>query len=80
MMRNEEDLEALRTSGRHHLAQVIEQLHFLGDRLGARPQLAAVAEEVVVGVHQQDGGVGGIVAHKNSFPSGALCVLVPLLE
>jgi hypothetical protein len=51
VVRNEEDLDALGAGARHYSMKVVEQLHFLRDRLDTRPELAAFAEEVVVGVH-----------------------------
>jgi hypothetical protein len=70
MMRHKDDLQPPSPRGRDHLAQVIEQLHFLSDRFYARPEFAALAEEVVVGVDQEDRSGRGIVARRGLPPLG----------
>ncbi len=67
MMRHEDDPERAGPRGRYRLAQMVQELDCLGDCVHAWPELAALAEEVVIGVDQKDRGYRGIVIHARSF-------------
>jgi hypothetical protein len=51
-MRNEEDLDAGASRSGHDRAEVFEKADVFGNRLDHRPELAAIREEIVVGVYQ----------------------------
>ena len=65
-MRHDEKLNFSSAHRRHDPAQMVEEMFFLGDLFEQGPQLAALAEKIVVGVDaQQAGPVRGIVGRSH---------------
>ena len=52
MMRHDERLNFCRSHRRDDLAHVIEKVLFLGDLFDHRPEFAALAEKIVVGIDE----------------------------
>ena len=77
MVGHEVDLEALVAGDLHDCPQMVEQVHLFGYCFGTRPQLAAFAQEVVVGVDQQDRGGRGIIAYTNLLSPRRLAAPAP---
>jgi hypothetical protein len=65
MMRHKQDLQSTSPPAGDHFAQVAQQANFVGNLLHARPELAAVAQKIVVWVDQEDRSGCGIVTHDN---------------
>ena len=85
MMRHDEKLNLCSARCRNDLAQMVEEIFFLGDLFEQGPKLAAFAEKIIVGVDQQQAGsVRGIVgcSHmifflSNLRPDVALVTIKP---
>ena len=61
-MRDVEHNDTCAADGLDERAQVCHQVDGLGDRLGFGPQLAAIAQQVVIGIdEQQSGPIRGII-------------------
>jgi len=56
-VRDDHHLDARRADGAVQPAQVVEQPDLIGDRLDARIDLAALGQEIVVGVDEKQGGI-----------------------
>ena len=91
VMRHDEKLNFSSAHRRNDLAQMVEEMLFLGDLFEQGPKLAAFAEKIVVGVdEQQAGSVRGIVgcSHmmfflsnlrpSSAIDSAALIALLPI--
>ena len=75
---HDEELNFCSARCRNDLAQMIEEVFFLGDLFKQGPQLAALAEKIVVGVdEQQAGSVCGIVACSHMIFSCLIFVRAP---
>jgi hypothetical protein len=77
-MRHEEYHDPATARGFDERTEIGQQIDLLGDRLDAWPELAAIAQEIVVWIHQQKRSPGrDIIVQRQIYPPRISVLLKP---